>query len=136
MGRLSIASDAALELRSHWATRFVDAGTLDRETDKGVFNAATGQYDAPTTIVVWDGTGGCLIRPVSRTTADFGERDAKVEQYDIFVPHTATGALPGDKFTVSASLLDADLVGAVLVVTEILEDSYLTKYQWVAERIK
>lgn len=133
---MSLASDSVAGFRERWATRFIDAGTLDRETAIGTFNATTGQYDTPSSSVVWDGTGGCLIRPKARTTADFGETDADVEQYDVFVPHTATGAKPGDKLTVSASLYDADLVGAVLVVIEVIEDSYLTKYQWVTERIK
>ena len=133
---MSIASDTVAGFRTRWASRFVDAGTLDRETAQGTFNDSTGQYDSPTTIVVWDGTGGCLIRPKARTTIEFGEKDSKVEQYDIHVPFDATGALPGDKFTVSASLLDSDLVGAVLVIIEVLDDSYLTHYQWVVERIK
>ncbi len=133
---MSIASDTVAGFRTRWADRFIDAGTLDRETGRGTYNATTLQYDTPSSSVIWDGTGGCLIRPVSRTTADFGEQDSKIESYNILVPHTATGAKPGDKFTVSASLLDSDLVGAVLVITEIIEDSYLTHYQWVATRIK
>lgn len=133
---LSIASNTVEGFRTRWASRFIDAGTLDRETDRGTFSDSTGQYDTPTTIEIWDGSGGCLIRPKSRTTAEFGEKDSKVEHYDILVPFDATGAKPGDKFTVSAALFVPDLVGAVLVLTEILEDSYLTHYQWVAERIK
>ena len=133
---MSIASDTVAGFRTRWADRFIDAGTLDRETAIGTFNDTTGQYDTPSSSVVWDGTGGCLIRPVGRSTADFRETTSKVEQYNIFVPYTAVGAKPGDKFNVSASLFVPDLVGAVLVLTEILEDSYLTKYQWVAQRIK
>ncbi len=131
---MSIASDTVAGFRTRWASRFIDAGTLDRETDRGTFDDLTGQYDTPTSSEIF--TGACLIRPKARSTSDFGEKDSKVELYDIHVPHTATGALPGDKFTVSASLLDPDLVGAVLVITEVLDDSYLTHYQWVAERIK
>jgi hypothetical protein len=133
---LSIATDAAFGFRTRWASRFIDAGSLNRETGIGTFNDTTGKYDSPSSAVIWDGTGGCLIRPKSRTTSEFGETDAKVEFYDIFVPYTATGAKPGDKFTVSASLQDSDLVGAVLVLTEVIDDSYLTKYQWVGQRIK
>lgn len=133
---MSLASDSVAGFRERWATRFVDAGTLDRETDQGTYNATTLQYDAPTSSQIWDGTGGCLVRPKARTTSDFGEKDSKVEVYDILVPYTATGAQPGDKFTVSDSLLDPDLVGAVLVLTEVVDDSYLTHYQWTAERIK
>lgn len=131
---MSIASDTVAGFRTRWASRFIDAGTLDRETDQGTFDDLTGQYDTPTSSEIF--TGACLIRPKARSTSDFGEKDSKVELYDIHVPHTAGGALPGDKFTVSASLLDPDLVGAVLVITEVLDDSYLTHYQWVAERIK
>ncbi len=133
---MSVASDTVAGFRVRWAARFVDAGTLDRETGQGTYNSATLQYDGASSSQIWDGTGGCLIRPVSRTTADFGETDSKIESYNIFVPYTATGAKPGDKFTVSASLHAPDLVGAVLVITEVIEDSYLTKYAWVATRIK
>ena len=133
---MSIASDAIPALRSHWADRFVDAATLDRETDKGTFNETTGQYDSPTTVEIWDGTGGCLIRPDSRSNPDFGERSVDVERYDVFVPDSATGAAPSDKLTISASKHNPALVGAVLVLTEVVEDSYLTKYLWIAEKIR
>ncbi len=133
---MSIASNTIAGFRTRWATRFIDAGTLDRETAQGTYNSSTLQYDSPSSSQIWDGTGGCLIRPKARTTSDFGEKDSKVENYDIMVPFDATGAKPGDKFTVSAALFVPDLVGAVLVLTEILEDSYLTHYQWVAQRIK
>lgn len=133
---MSIASDAVPGFRTHWAGRFVDEATLDRETDKGTFNETTGQYDSPATSQIWDGTGGCLIRPASRSNADFGERSVDVEMYDVFVPETATGAKPSDKLTISASVYNPALVGAVLVLTEIVEDSYLTKYLWLAEKIR
>lgn len=133
---MSIASNTVEGFRTRWAQRFIDAGTLDRETDRGTYNSTTLKYEGASSSPIWDGTGGCLIRPKARTTSDFGEKDSKVEHYDIMVPFDATGAKPGDKFTVSAALFVPDLVGAVLVLTEILEDSYLTHYQWVAERIK
>jgi hypothetical protein len=133
---MSIASESVAGFRTRWASRFVDAGTLNRETAIGTYNPATLQHDSPSSSVIWDGTGGCLVRPKARTTADFGEKDSKVEIYDIRVPYTATGAEPGDKFTVSASLLNPDLVGAVLVITEVVDDSYHTHYLWVGQRIK
>jgi len=132
---VSIASDSVVGFRTRWATRFVDAGTLNRETGIGTFNGTTGQYDTPSSSQIF--SGACLIRPKARTTSDFAETETDVESYDIFVPHSAIGAKPGDKFTVGFLYnFDPGLLGAVLVLTEVIEDSYLTKYQWVATRIK
>jgi len=131
---VSIASDTVPTFRAQWASRFVDEGTLNRTTVPGAFNSSTGQYGAGTVVPIF--SGACLIRPESRSTADFGEKEADVERYSIMVPHTAIGARPGDRFTVDASVYDPDLVGAVLVLREIIEDSYLTHYEWKAEREK
>lgn len=120
--------------RTHWENRFIDSGTLNRETSAGTYNSATLQNDGPTSSQVFD--GACLIRPTSRSEADFGERLREVEGYSVFVPYTASGAQPGDEFTVGSCTYDPDLAGAVLVVREVIEDSYLTKYEWVTERIK
>jgi len=131
---VSIASDTVPTFRAQWASRFVDGATLNRTTVPGAFNDTTGQYGAGTVVPIY--SGSCLIRPASRATADFGQKEADVESYSIMVPHTATGARPGDRLTVDASVYDPDLVGAVLVLREIIEDSYLTHYEWKAEREK
>ena len=132
----SIASGAVPLFRSYWARRFVDGGSLSRQTDEGTFHTVTLQMDDDDSDVIWDGTGGCLIRPDSRTTADYGEKEQDVERYSVLVPHTAAGAKPGDDFVVVSSAYDPDLVGATLKVREVVEDSYLTKYEWVCERAK
>ena len=132
---MSVPSSTVSLLRSQWSDRFTDTGNLVRETDSGTFNPSTLQHETISSSTLYSDLG-CLVRPRSRTTADFGEREVDVEGYSILVPYTSTGARPGDKFTVTASVHNPDLVGAVLVLREILEDSYLTRYEWVAERIK
>lgn len=133
---MSIASNTVGLFRTQWADRFGDTGQLDRTTGQGTFNATTGQYDSPTVTPIWDGTGGCLIRPTARATADFGEEQSDVETYSIKVPYTATGAQPGDDFTVGTSEHDSDLDGVVFVVRGVVEDSYLTHYEWIVQRAK
>ena len=77
-----------------------------------------------------------MIRPASRSQADFGEKQTDVETYSVFVPHDTTGILVGDEITVTTSISSPDLVGAVLTIREIVEDSYHTKYELIAERAK
>lgn len=131
---MSLASDAVSVFRSEWDSRFIDEGTLRRTTVPGAFNESTGQYGAGTVTDIFSGL--VLIRPESRATADFGERESDVERYAILAPHTAAGARPGDRFTIETSVHDPDLVGAVLVLREVVDDSYLTHYEWKAEREK
>lgn len=132
---MSIASDAVPVFRTFWADRFIDSGTLRRETAEGTYNASTLQIDSATVAVVFAGLE-CLIRPRNRNEQDFGEQRTDVEEYSILVPATSNGARTGDEFTVDVCTYDPYLVGKVLVIREINEDSYLTRYEWVAERIR
>lgn len=133
---MTLPSSIVPTFRAHWEDRFIDAAAITRETAQGVLNTTTGQISAGTFSTIWDGTGGCLIRPTSRTETDFGQKQTDVELYSVFLPHDVTGVLPGDRLTVSACTYDADLVGAVLVVREVVSDSYKTKTSLVCERIK
>ncbi len=129
---MSIASDHVAFFRTLRADRYVDTVTI-RDQDAGTWNRTTKQYDSQTPAVIY--TGGALIRPAgaasgSRGSArDRGDQGEILHDYDVLLPFDAGGLdtfRPNHEITVDASVNEADLVGQVLVIQSITDDSYAT----------
>lgn len=123
---MSVASDHVPVFRDLWADRFVDTASITDLTDRGTYNPATLQYDTPSTSVVY--SGGVLIRATKGDQIE--ERGMSGEMlytHTILLPHSATGISVGNTVTVTASVYDPDLVGAVLTVQSVHQDTYNTR---------
>lgn len=124
MTATQILNSAVTRLRLEWAERFIDTCTIARTGDRGTYNATTLQYDSPTTPSVY--SGAALVRPGSTGTTNFGEALQTHHDYEVYLPHTATGIEPEDRVTVAVAG-DADLDGQVLVVEAVYADAYVTR---------
>ncbi len=128
---MSIASDTVATFRTEWADRFVDAcQILDplNDTDRGVMNPNSYQYDEQTAGVVY--TGVCLIRTAGTGVPDsvmFGQETRVMLQGDIYLPHDAAEVDLDQQVVITASLKDPQLVGKVFVIRAIIRDSYHTR---------
>jgi hypothetical protein len=131
---LSIASDHVAFFRDQRADRYVDTVTI-RDQDAGTWNRTTKQYDGGSPATLY--TGGALIRPGGAAGGSPGrpaarERGAQAEvlhDYDVELPFDAGGLdtfRPNHEITVDASENEADLVGQILVIQSITDDSYAT----------
>ena len=84
---------------------------------KGTWNESTGQYDPdpPTTVY----TGKCKVqtRDVQVTTPDVAGREAFIVEWTLHLPVVGSeGVRQGDTAQVTASALDAALVGRTFVI--------------------
>jgi hypothetical protein len=113
-------------LRAQAESLMQDACTITRTTAGTTFNETTGQYDAGSTSTLY--TGKCRVKP--RDNADrvvqFGERAVSFWPYIVSVPMSVTTVELNDVITITASALDASLVGLKLRVREVLAGSHLT----------
>jgi len=72
-------------------------------------------------------TGKCRVQSnaITRQGADVGEAFVIVERHEVQLPMSVLGLLEGDQITVTASG-DADLVGRVFTVRDVLRKTHLT----------
>jgi hypothetical protein len=119
-----ILSSAVTRLRAEWAERFIDTCAIARTGDRGTYNPTTLQYDGGSTPAVY--SGPALVRPGSGGTTEFGQALQTHHEYEVYLPHTATGIEPEDEVTVAVAA-DADLDGKVLVVEAVYADAYITR---------
>lgn len=118
--------------RNEWAERFVDACTIDRTTDRGPLNQGTLQYDSPTISNIY--AGPCLVRPMARSgSPDYGQEQIARKAYEVMLPFNANGIEPQDRITITASVKETALVGAVLTAFYEQKDSWNTHRLIVAE---
>ena len=111
---MSVWTDAALVLRPAFTAARTDTVTTARTTTAGVFNATTGVYGAPTESAPLSGVSALIVYG-NQTTFEFGEEATDRDLYTIFLAFDADIATD-DRVTVDTCVLDADLVGAVLIV--------------------
>ena len=128
---MSLQTDTAVWFRGQWATRFVDSVTIDRTTSRGSFNPATGAYDTPVEANQY--TGNALIRPMSTSDKQYGQRLDTRGVYLVAVPYDTTGIQLEDTVTVVASTLEPDLDGTTLTIVDVENDSYNTHRTLTAE---
>ncbi len=131
---MSIPSDHVAFFRDQRADRYVDTVTI-RDQDAGTWNRTTKQYDGGTPAVIY--TGGALIRPAGAAggsprrpaARERGDQAEVLHDYDVMLPFDAGGLdtfRPNHEITVDASVSETDLVGAVLIIQSITDDSYAT----------
>ena len=118
---MSVWTDAALALRPDFTAARTDTVTTARTTTAGALNTSTGVYAAPTESVPLT-AASVLIRYGNQTTFEFGEEATDRDFYTLFLAFDADIATD-DRVTVDTCVLDADLVGAVLVVKGFDRDS-------------
>lgn len=104
----------------------VDACTITRTGSPGAFDETTGAYGAGTPTTLY--TGKCRVRP--RDNADrieqAGEQQVSFWPFIVSVPMSVQGVQVDDLVTITASELDADLVGTVLRVKQVLQGTHIT----------
>ena len=118
---MSVFTDAALVLRPIFTEARTDTVTTARTTTAGVFNTGTGVYAGPTES---EPLTAALVLIVygNQTTFEFGEEATDRDFYTLFLAFDADIATD-DRVTVDTCVLDADLVGAVLIVKGFGRDS-------------
>ncbi len=118
---MSVWTDAALVLRPGFTAARTDTVTTARTTTAGVFNTSTGDYAVPTES---EPLTAALVLVVygNQTTFEFGEEATDRALYTVFLAFDADIATD-DRVTVDTCVLDADLVGAVLIVKGFDRDS-------------
>ncbi len=118
---MSVYTDAALVLRPAFTEARTDTVTTARTTTAGVFNTTTLVYASPTESEPLT-AASVLIRYGNQTTFEFGEEATDRAIFTIFLAFDADIATH-DRVTVDTCVLDADLVGAVLIVKAVDRDS-------------
>ena len=118
---MSVWTDAALALRPVFTAARTDTVTTARTTAAGAFNTTTLVYASPTESEPLT-AASVLIVYGNQTTFDFGEEATDRDTYTLFLAFDADIATD-DRVTVDTCVLDADLVGAVLIVKGFNRDS-------------
>ncbi len=118
---MSIWTDAALVLRPGFTAARTDTVTTARTTAAGAFNSTTLVYAAPTESAPLT-AASVLIVYGNQTTFEFGEEATDRDLYTLFLAFDADIATD-DRVTVDTCVLDADLVGAVLIIKGFDRDS-------------
>jgi hypothetical protein len=127
---MTATTDAVTALRTHWATRFIDAIDVTRVTGRGTFNETTLAYDTPADSSVY--TGAALIRPGgSDEQTQYGEQLTTGLPMVVYVPYGSAVFQVEDLVTVTACGFDADLVGRTMTVVAFDPDSYQTRQMLV-----
>ncbi len=128
---MSVWTDAALALRPFFTAARTDTVTTARTTAAGAFNTTTLVYASPTES---EPLTAALVLIVygNQTTFEFGEEATDRDFYTLFLAFDADIATD-DRVTVDTCVLDADLVGAVLVVKGFDRDSRNTRKAVVCE---
>lgn len=114
----------------------VDACVIVRPGGRGAYNTGTLTYAAdltPTAIY----TGKCRLRRNALTDEhpEGGDRPAGTGQHLVTVPMSVTTVRLDDSLTVTASSLDAALVGLRLRVTAITKGSHVTARRLICEEL-
>lgn len=106
----------------------VDECLITRGTTQGTFNTTTLEYDTVAATEVYDGK--CRVKPTGGQASDrqaqAGERQIALWPFTVSVPISVTGIQPDDLVTVTASSLDADLVGLQLRVRSVVQGTHIT----------
>jgi hypothetical protein len=118
------ATSATLRGRLAAEALMVDTCTVQRQTGSTT-NDTTGVV-TPTYSTIY--TGKCRVQqrvPVSKP-ADVGQAHVWLQRLELQVPMSVTGIASDDLVTITASLLDADLVGRTFRVRELGHKTHMT----------
>jgi hypothetical protein len=101
-----------------------DAVTIARTTGSST-DQDTGVV-TPTLTTLYTGKAKVQQQAATASPTTIGEAEVFIGQVEVHVPITVTGIRPDDLVTVTASALDADLVGKTYRVRGVADKSYLT----------
>lgn len=99
-------------LRSEAEKRMVDACTITRGGGDDTFDSSTGTYTTPAGSEVY--SGDCEVQVsdgLNAREAEAGGAEITVSRVTVKIPISVEGVTEGDLVTITASLLDPDLVG-------------------------
>lgn len=102
---------------------FTEAVLVERRTASGAFNPGTGTIGAPTVQTVYVGPGNLRSHKWEGTDVTTGEREVRLRGTRVKLP-ADTGLQKDDDVFVTSSIHDADLVGRVYRVTDVLHDGW------------
>jgi Family of unknown function (DUF6093) len=104
----------------------VDTITISRITARGAYNSGTRRHAADTVISVYGPGLKALIRPGFGSNEDknFAEGENTYGVYDVLVPNDAGSIEPEDKLEVVTSVNSTELVGKIMRVVAVDNDSY------------
>lgn len=111
----------------------VDTCTVTRPGAFGAPDESTGIPTRTTTSVY---SGACRVKPEQPGEQSAGEREVVTRRFVVSLPADTDGVAVGDVVTVTASVYDAGLVGASLVVVGVPVGSHLTARRLLAEWIE
>jgi hypothetical protein len=104
-----------------------DACTITRAAGAPVFDEATGTYTTPTPTTLY--SGKCRVKTYRQNNdrvVDFGGEPVSLWPFSVSVPVEVTGLEVDDIVTVTASVLDPDVVGTRLRVRDVVKGSQIT----------
>jgi hypothetical protein len=116
------ASTAALKGQAAAERNMVDACVVKHKSGE---TTGAGGVVTPTYSTLY--TGKCRVQSnaLTRQGSDIGEAYVIVERHEVQLPMSVTGLQEGDQITITASG-DADLVGRVFTVRDVLRKTHLT----------
>lgn len=123
-------------LRAEAEGRMVDACTITRGGGEETLDPDTGVYTTPAGSTVY--TGKCEIQvtdSLNAQDADAGGEIATVLRLTLKVPVSVTGVRKDDVATVTASLLDPDLVGRAFRITSGHSKTFATARRLQVEEV-
>lgn len=122
-------------LRTEAEKRMVDACTITRGGGEDSFDPLTGEYTTPAGSTVY--TGACEVQisdGLNARESEAGGTEITVSRVTVKVPISVEGVREGDMVTITASLLDADLVGQQFQVVAGFAKTFATCRRLQVER--
>lgn len=101
----------------------VDTCVIRRKTGE---STGAGGVITPTYSTLYTGICRVQSQPQTQTGTDVGEAYLVLERHEVQLPMSVTGLAEGDQITITASVLDPDLVGRVYAVRDVARKSHLT----------
>jgi len=119
---MSVLQDHVPILQSYWAVEFTDTGTsvvVKRETGSS-FNETTGQTE-PTFTTQYSGAAVAMREELG--AEDYGETQAEIRRYRVFIPYDEADPRPGDLVDIT-STEDAYLNGRTVAVRNVVAQTF------------
>lgn len=129
-----MAAAATLAGRRAAEALMVDACTITHRTGVGVLNETTGQVARTSTTVY---TGPCRVQSpqAQPQQAEVADRAATTQPLVVSIPVAAAGVLVGAAVQITASALDAELVGRRFRVTGVHHKTHATARRLQVEEV-
>jgi len=130
------AADVVVRGRQRAEKIMVDTLELRGPDVRGALDPDTGQYATTPGALKYTGPGKIQTTDTIGNAADAAERAVMVTRFGAHLPMTAAAAAVDDVITVTASLLDPELVGRRFRVTSLVHKSLMTARRLSVEEIQ